>query len=130
MAMPCKAPMCNQYASKRGYCNSHQPQRSFRLDWSDNYNKAAWIKMRRWALNRNPLCMRCSYYNITREAIDVDHIVPHKGDSKLFNDYDNIQTLCHSCHSWKTSQEKKLQYYSWRGGKETLKTDPPSNVSP
>lgn len=28
-----------------------------------------------------------------------DHIIPHKGDEKLFYDKTNIQNLCHQCHN-------------------------------
>lgn len=29
----------------------------------------------------------------------ADHIVPHRGDRRLFFDLDNLQTLCAECHS-------------------------------
>ena len=32
----------------------------------------------------------------------VDHIVPHRGDARLFWDEDNWQPLCKSCHDRKT----------------------------
>ena len=35
----------------------------------------------------------------------TDHIVPHKGDMKLFWDSANHQSLCHDCHSFKTARE-------------------------
>ena len=39
-------------------------------------------------------------------ATEADHIVPHKGDMKLFWNFDtNIQGLCKSCHSRKTASE-------------------------
>jgi len=34
-----------------------------------------------------------------------DHIIPHKGDMKLFWDSNNMQTLHWSCHSRKTERE-------------------------
>jgi 5-methylcytosine-specific restriction protein A len=40
-------------------------------------------------------------------ATEVDHIIPHKGDMKLFWDSDNWQGLCKSCHSKKTAKEQR-----------------------
>jgi 5-methylcytosine-specific restriction protein A len=35
----------------------------------------------------------------------VDHIVDHRGDTKLFWDTSNWQPLCKPCHSEKTAAE-------------------------
>jgi len=35
----------------------------------------------------------------------VDHIRDHKGDWALFTDRDNLQSLCHRCHSRKTMED-------------------------
>ncbi|WP_330164070.1 HNH endonuclease [Paenibacillus campinasensis] len=35
----------------------------------------------------------------------VDHIIPHKGDPKLFWDKNNWQALCKKCHDTKTARE-------------------------
>ena len=35
----------------------------------------------------------------------VDHIIPHKGDRKLFWDKTNWQALCKPCHDAKTARE-------------------------
>ncbi|MEP2204764.1 MAG: HNH endonuclease signature motif containing protein [Tateyamaria sp.] len=32
-------------------------------------------------------------------ATVVDHIIPHRGDEALFNDRNNLQSLCTPCHS-------------------------------
>lgn len=32
-------------------------------------------------------------------AFAVDHIKEHKGDLTLFYDYENLQSLCESCHN-------------------------------
>jgi 5-methylcytosine-specific restriction protein A len=47
----------------------------------------------------NQICAAC------RAALstEVDHIVPHRGDDKLFWRRSNWQGLCKSCHSRKTS---------------------------
>lgn len=68
---------------------------------------------RRWQtqskifLRKNPLCAECSRNGIVRVATVVDHIVPHKGDYKLFWDRTNWQSACKLCHDRKTGKEVK-----------------------
>ena len=42
--------------------------------------------------------MACYKLNLITPAKEVDHIVPHKGDMKLFWDQTNWQSLCKPCH--------------------------------
>jgi 5-methylcytosine-specific restriction protein A len=42
-----------------------------------------------------------------RRGLHVDHIVPHRGDPVLFKDLNNLQYLCHGCHSAKTLREQQ-----------------------
>ena len=44
-------------------------------------------------------------------ATVVDHVVPHTGDSGLFWDVDNWQSLCKSCHDTKTWYETTKSPY-------------------
>jgi len=53
-----------------------------------------WEKERAAFLKINRKCRRCA-----AEATVVDHIIPHKGDRRLFADRSNWQALCRSCHS-------------------------------
>jgi 5-methylcytosine-specific restriction enzyme A len=39
------------------------------------------------------------------EAVDVDHITPHRGDYGLLYANGNVQSLCKECHSRKTVRE-------------------------
>ena len=73
-------------ASKRGY----------------NYR---WAQARKRYLFDNPLCRSCQGIGVIKSAEVVDHIVPHKGDEKLFWDRSNWQPLCTTCHSRKTATE-------------------------
>jgi 5-methylcytosine-specific restriction protein A len=58
-------------------------------------------------LREHPLC--ADIYGDHGErvvlATQLDHIVPHKGDMKLFRDPKNRQGLCDSCHGRKTATE-------------------------
>ncbi|WP_112310348.1 HNH endonuclease signature motif containing protein [Pseudogemmobacter bohemicus] len=58
-----------------------------------------WEKARLGFLGSHPTC------SCGAVATVVDHIVPHKGDKKLFWDRSNWQPLCASCHNRKTATE-------------------------
>ena len=64
-----------------------------------------WTKTRARFLKERPLCVSCKAEGKICAATEVDHIIPHKGNEKLFWDADNWQPLCISCHSKKTMQE-------------------------
>lgn len=68
------------------------------------YN-AKWRAASKSYLFDNPLCVDCRSRGIIKSAECVDHIIPHKGDMKLFWSRRNWQALCHSCHSRKTAKE-------------------------
>jgi len=62
-----------------------------------------WRKLRRKIIARD-LC-RCRFCGVivssgrsSPNAAEVDHIIPHRGDEKLFWDETNLQTLCKNCH--------------------------------
>lgn len=64
-----------------------------------------WQKMRLSHLMRQPLCVKCSQKGLVVQGKDVDHIIPHRGEAKLFYDMTNLQTLCKECHAEKTAGE-------------------------
>lgn len=66
------------------------------------YKTAAWARLRKKQLAREPLCRFCRSKGIITEGIECDHIQDHKGEESLFYDIENIQTLCKPCHSKKT----------------------------
>lgn len=66
---------------------------------------STWRKLRATILRQRPLCAECEKQGKLVKAQHLDHIRPHKGDMALFYDPDNLQGLCHSCHSRKTAQE-------------------------
>jgi 5-methylcytosine-specific restriction protein A len=71
-----------------------------------------WLEAARRFLIAHPWCIKCS-----RLASEVDHIIPHKGDMKLFWDRKNWQSLCKECHSRKTAAEDGR----WKKRRETHK---------
>ena len=64
-----------------------------------------WRKNRKHFLADHPLCVECLKIDRTVAANVVDHIIPHRGDKKLFNDQTNWQALCETCHNRKSASE-------------------------
>ncbi len=84
------------------------------LSRSKAYNTARWGKVRKSQMSKAPLCQRCLSFGLVTIATDVDHQTPHKGDKKLMWDAGNLQSLCRSCHSWKTQEELKGTNHDYR----------------
>jgi len=57
--------------------------------------------------------VKCQEQGRYRKATVVDHIIPHRGDEKLFWDRDNWQALCKRCHDQKTWTEDKNPEYRY-----------------
>jgi 5-methylcytosine-specific restriction protein A len=64
-----------------------------------------WRRARLAFLTRHPLCASCQALRRVVPATVVDHLVPHRGDQRLFWDKRNWQGLCKSCHDAKTARE-------------------------
>ena len=64
-----------------------------------------WRRARAAYLARHPLCAACRAHGSLVLATIVDHVVPHRGDQKLFWDERNWQGLCKLCHDAKTARE-------------------------
>lgn len=75
------------------------PQAQARPTTAQRGYDSVWRALRLMVLRREPLCRRCGH-----EASQVDHIRPiRQGGARL--DPENLQALCHSCHSRKTRTE-------------------------
>ena len=64
-----------------------------------------WQKARAGFLLAHPLCAAHGERGETVAANVVDHIIPHRGDMRLFWDSGNWQALCKRCHDIKTATE-------------------------
>jgi len=65
-----------------------------------------WRKQRTYFLQSNPLCIMCKHKGMVTSATVVDHIIPHKGNHKLFWDVNNWQPLCKTHHD---SDKRKME---------------------
>lgn len=99
--------------TRDGYCPRHKPKDTTRrsqeaADWHRWYQLPIFRdRLRPDQLLREPFCRVCARQGIRTRATDVDHITPHRGNWALFADPNNLQSLCHSCHSRKTAAEMR-----------------------
>jgi 5-methylcytosine-specific restriction enzyme A len=64
-----------------------------------------WRRARAVFLAQHPLCAACQAKGRVVPATIVDHVVPHRGDQKLFWDRNNWAPACKPCHDAKTARE-------------------------
>ena len=96
--IPCNHPGCFKLVSK-GYCEQHKPKRK---SASKRGYDRQWRNKRLIYLQEHPLCTECESEGKITAATVVDHIIPHRGNKQLFDDDNNLQALCKSCHDRKT----------------------------
>ncbi|MDY2838059.1 MAG: HNH endonuclease [Bilifractor sp.] len=114
-SVPCRHPGCpNLVPAGEKYCREHKVLHS-----EENRSAAArgygsrWRRESKKFLQLHPLCQECLRHGIAKPATVVDHIVPHRGDLRLFWDRSNWQALCKKCHDKKTGREDSHPVYHY-----------------
>lgn len=110
---PCKHPGCPKLTAGL-YCEEHS--KIHRDDRASSYGRGYdryWQKARSRFLKAHPLCEKCRVQGKLVKATVMDHIIPHRGDEKLFWDEGNWQSLCKPCHDKKTMTEDRYQEYHY-----------------
>lgn len=97
---PCRHPGCPNL-SEGVYCEEHRALYARESAYRRGYGHK-WRAVRAQFLRRNPLCVECLKRGKIAPATVVDHIIPHRGDEKLFWEERNWQALCKVCHDRKT----------------------------
>jgi len=97
----CSTPYCNGTAQRGGRCANCRAANDRQRKAGTIYNTTRWRTLRRKVLNDEPTCRACGHL-----ATDVDHITPITAGGAPW-DLHNLQPLCHSCHSEKTSSERR-----------------------
>jgi 5-methylcytosine-specific restriction endonuclease McrA len=94
------------------------------------YNNRRWRKARLEHLTAHPLCVMCQALDRIKQATVVDHITPHRGNTDLFWDPENWQSLCDNCHSGH-KQRDEAQGFSSAFDAQGYPIDPkhPANAS-
>ena len=67
------------------------------------YQDVRWQRLRVAYLADHPLCEECFAHGVTREAVDVHHVVSFMSAEgveriELALNYDNLRALCKECH--------------------------------
>ena len=108
---PCCSAGCRGFAVIGGYCEQHQSKiRQKDKDRGSAHKRgygAKWNTARLIFLDTHPLCCKCEANDRVVAANVVDHVIPHKGNQKLFWDQKNWQALCKPCHDTKTATEDR-----------------------
>src|SRR5580698_2605496 len=66
--------------------------------WGHLYNTPRWRKLRAEHVHAHPTCAMCMEQGFDTTATIVDHRRPHRGDTRLVFDPDNLQSLCNPHH--------------------------------
>jgi len=69
---------------------------------------AVYRRFRRALLDAEPLCRACAAAGRTREATELDHVVPLRARNLGgFWEVSNLQPLCRKCHAAKSALESE-----------------------
>lgn len=119
---PCAHPGCARLVPPGVmYCENHAPLHRVKED-PDRSSSARgydsrWKKARAAYLEAHPLCVECEKEGRYIKATVVDHIIPHRGNKRLFWDSDNWQSLCKHHHDVKTKtiDREYIETHPWEG---------------
>lgn len=73
--------------------------------WYRLYTTGRQRRARDAYLQEYSLCVEHNRERNTVFATVVEHIIPHRGEGRLFLSEDNWQALCQTCHDHKTAKE-------------------------
>lgn len=110
---PCRQFGCKALVHNGAYCDVHakvkrQQSDAVRATSSQRGYGYKWQQISKAFLRAHPLCQcpNCQEGKLRLMAASVvDHIIPHKGDMKLFWDRNNWQAMSKECHDRKTATE-------------------------
>jgi 5-methylcytosine-specific restriction endonuclease McrA len=119
---PCLEPTCGAWATYRGRCDRHAPEREkethprgvargrahARAGYASRiYSSKRWLLTRRRKLARTPICEACDEVLAT----EVDHVVPIEDGGEPWAEA-NLSSLCSPCHGRKTMKEVRAREYA------------------
>lgn len=97
----------NSYCLEHGGKDTYKEKRTEeRIAFNAMYQTRHWKQVRTSQLSKQPLCQSCLTRGIVTPAKHVDHLFPWSwiGEQAFYRNI--FQSLCHECHSHKTSLEQ------------------------
>lgn len=111
----CSEPGCPEPVKRAGPCPTHARQQDLRRGsarargYDSRWEARAAAFKKRYPLcgmrpnGQAPVMSRCHEQGIATPVYQVDHVVPHRGDQRLFWDIEgNCQSLCQQCGARKS----------------------------
>lgn len=89
---------CDKHKRKRMNPPSSAASRGYDYEWQKA--RTAYLLRHPWCV-----CAECRASGKPFPSDTVDHIIPHRGDDKLFWDMSNWQALAQLCHNRKTVEK-------------------------
>lgn len=101
---PCSYPGCAVLV-RSGRCDDHQSEGEYVRDKARQrlYDRR-WQRRRAAFLAEHPWCEECLRVGKYVAAVDVHHLVAHRGDVHVFLS-SPLEALCRGCHGRKTAGE-------------------------
>lgn len=105
----CSSPGCRTLVRDGSRCPAHATNKGTTKNKPGDpfYCSAAWIKLRDYKRQQNPLCEECERQGRVRAMHAVDHIRPRREWPELELEYDNLQSLCEHCHNAVKQREER-----------------------
>jgi 5-methylcytosine-specific restriction protein A len=98
--MPAKIPYHRPFGSTRTAKDDRAyRQATSRRHLESFYNSAAWRKLSRLHKLEHPLCAECERQGRVTIAQQVHHVKDLETHPELALEWDNLESLCRSCHN-------------------------------
>ena len=100
----CAAPTCPELIETGRWCDEHRPSRTREYRSAESkarqkqYGTQRWREFAKRYIAQHPTCVRCGQL-----SKHCDHVDGEGLSGPRAWDPDNLQALCHSCHSYKTA---------------------------
>lgn len=96
---------------------SQNANRQILEPWRKWYHLAQWKRLRLETFSRDLFTCQmdgCGKLEGDTSKLVCDHVVPHRGNERLFFDPSNLQTLCKPCHDSLKQKEERADHRARR----------------
>lgn len=101
----CSYPGCGKLIPLDGpsRCEEHKfiPFKNATRSNQGLYDTTQWKDLKKMVIDRDLRCVICG----SEIDLEIDHVIPPRGNEELFFNLTNLQLLCKVCHRKKTNEE-------------------------